>query len=582
MYESLKNKLNKHLNNFKRLLGINPKNKWANYYTKTPKEIKYDNGSLIDAVLLSASMYPNNIAIEYYNTQISYVEFVNKIKKCARSLKRIGVEEDDRVTICMPNTPEAVIMFYAINMVGAVANMIHPLSSENEINFYLNKAKSKVILTIDLCYPKVMNAIKDTKVKHVVVSSATKSMGFVVDTFYYLFKGRKNDKSMKKNKEIVLSWRQFIKNGTYYNEEYYVKRKDTDLAVILYSGGTTGKPKGICLSNLNFNAGAVQSRYMSDTMKPSNSFLTILPNFHAFGIGISTHTPLYSGMKVILIPKFDMKKMKKILKKYHPNVIAGVPSLFDAITKLKLGPNDLSNLTLAVCGGDSITIENKKKINEYFKAHGCKTDLRVGYGLTEGAGACCLSPEGMEKKKDIIGIPFPNCVYKIVDVNDGHEVNPGEDGEILISGPNVMLGYLDEPKETKETLIKDENGITWLHTGDMGSMDNKGLIYYRSRIKRMIITNGYNVYPSYIEELLAKNEYVFQCAVIGIKHPYKGEVAKAFIVLKEGIKPSLEIKRTINKYLKQNLANYAIPQEIEYVDGLPMTLVGKISYKDLH
>lgn len=576
MFELIQNKINK----VKRYFGIQPKNKWANYYTKKPKEIKFDTGSLIDAVLLSASMYPNNVAIEYYNREITYIDFINRVKKCARSLKQIGVEENDRVTICMPNTPESVIMFYAINMVGAVANMIHPLSSENEINFYLTKAQSKVVLTIDMCFPKIMNAIKETNIEHVIVSSATKSMGFLVDTAYYIFKGNKYVKNAEKEK--VLSWKSFMKKGNYYNQEYYVKRKDTDLAVILYSGGTTGKPKGICLSNLNFNAGALQSRYMSDTMKPGNSFLTILPNFHAFGIGISTHTPLYSGMKVILIPQFNIKKMKKILKKYRPNVIAGVPSLFDAITKIKLGPLDLQSLTLAVCGGDAINLEEKKKINTFFKEHGSKTDLRVGYGLTEASGACCLSPEGMQNKKDIIGIPFPDCIYKIVDIDDGHEVLPNEDGEILISGPNVMLGYLDEPEETASVIFKDENGKEWLHTGDVGSIDNKGLIYYRSRLKRMIITNGYNVYPSYIEELLAKNKYVFQSAVIGIPHPYKGEVGKCFIVLKENYKINGEIKRNINKYLKQNLANYAIPAEIEYVDSLPMTLVGKISYKDLH
>lgn len=575
MFELLQNKLNK----VRRFFGFKPKNKWLNYYTKPPKEIKFDAGSMVDTVILSASMYPNNIAIEYFNTEITYVEFVNKIKKCARSLKKIGVEEDDTVTVCMPNTPEAVIMFYAINMVGAVANMIHPLSSENEINFYLSKAHSKVILTIDMCYPKVLNSINGTEVKHIIVSSATKSMGIVVDTLYWLLKGRKNTKN--KDKKVVLSWSQFIKNGAYYKEEYYVKREANDLAVILYSGGTTGKPKGICLSNLNFNAGALQSRIFDKTMKPGNSFLTILPNFHAFGIGISTHTPLYSGMKVILIPKFDMKKLAGILKKYKPNVIAGVPSLFNAISKMNLGPHDLSSLTLAVCGGDSISIEEKKKINIFFREHGCKTELRVGYGLTECSGACCLSPEGMENKKNIIGIPFPACIYKITDINDGHELLPNEDGEIMISGPNVMLEYLDDKKETDNVFTYDENGVKWLHTGDIGYIDNKGLIYYKSRLKRMIITNGYNVYPSYIEEILYKNEYVYQCAVIGIPHPYKGEVGKCFIVLKEGLKPTYEIKKSINKILKQNLASYAIPAEIVYVDGLPMTLVGKISYKDL-
>lgn len=575
MLELIQNKINK----LGRFFGFKFKNKWLNYYSKPPKELVFDAGSMVDAVLVSASLYPNNIAIEYFNAELTYTEMINKIKKCARSLRRIGVEEDDTVTICMPNTPEAVIMFYAINMVGAVANMIHPLSSENEINFYLNKAKSKVILTIDICYPKVLNSIKNTKVKHIIVSSATKSMGVIVDTAYYLLKGRKNTKY--KDKKIVLSWREFIKNGAYYNKEFYVKRKADDLAVILYSGGTTGKPKGICLTNLNFNAGGLQSRIMSNTMKPGNSFLTILPNFHAFGIGISTHTPLYSGMKVILIPQFNIKKLAKILKKYQPNVIAGVPSLFDAITKMKLGPNDLSNLTLAVCGGDSITIEEKKKINSFFKEHGCKTDLQVGYGLTECSGACCLSPKGTQDKKDIIGVPFPGCNYKIIDIKNGRELPVSNDGEILISGPNVMAGYLDEDKETNLVFEYDKDGIKWIHTGDIGYIDSQGLIYYRTRLKRMIITNGYNVYPSYIEEVLSKNKYIFQSAVIGIPHPYKGEVGKCFIVLKEGLKPTLEIKKSITKCLKQNLATYAIPEEIEYVEGLPMTLVGKISYKDL-
>ena len=527
--------------------------------------------------MLSATMYPNNVAIDYYNVQFTYKELIDEIKKCAKSLKRLGIKEDDVVTICMPNTPESVIMFYAINMVGAVANMIHPLSSEKEIEFYLNKSKSKIILTIDITYFKVMSVIENTKIEKVIVTSATKSMGLIVDCAYWLFKGRKEVSKDDK----VLTWDKFIKAGTYYNEEYYIKRDANDLAIILYSGGTTGKPKGIMLSNLSFNAGAIQSRYMSDTMKPGNSFLTILPNFHAFGIGISTHTPLYNGMRIILVPKFDMKKFGKIIKKYKPNVIAGVPSLYDALTKTKLNKKDLTCLTLAVCGGDAITTENKKKVNAFLKAHGSKTDLRCGYGLTECAGACCLSPEGMENKKDIIGIPFPNCTYKIITPETHKELGIDEDGEICINGPNVMLGYLNEPEETANTLIKHTDGKIWLHTGDVGCIDKDGLLYFKSRIKRMYITNGYNVYPSYIEEILKQHESIYMAAVIGIPHPYKGEVGKCFIVLNEGLKPTFEIKKSINKHLKKNLASYAIPKEFVYVDSLPMTLVGKVSYKDL-
>lgn len=545
------------------------------YYSDSPKDIRYDSGSLVDAILLSATLYPDNIAIEYFNTKITYIEFVGRIKNCAKALKAQGIKENDVVTICMPNTPEAVIMFYAINMVGAIANMIHPLSSENEIEFYLNKSKSKMILTIDLCYLKVLSIIKNTNVEKIVVASASKSMGLVLKILYYLTKKRVR----LEKKDFILTWKNFIKYGSIYQKNYYTKRNGTDVALILYSGGTTGKPKGIKLSNLNLNAGAIQSRYMSEVIKPCNSFLTILPNFHAFGIGISTHTPLYNGMKIILIPQFDMKKFGKVIKKYKPNVVAGVPSLFDALTKIKFKKNDLECIRLAVCGGDYISVESKRKINSFLKQHGSPTELRVGYGLTECSGATVLCPEGIKEENNAIGIPFPNCLYKIVKIGTINDAK-NEDGEICISGPNVMLGYLDEIKETELVLKKHHDGKVWLHTGDIGCIKD-GFLYYKSRLKRMIVTNGYNIYPSYIEELLMQKSYIESAVIIGKPHLYKGEIAKAFIVLKEGVNLNKEIKKDINRHLKKNLANYAIPEEIQYVDFLPKTLVGKISYKDL-
>ena len=584
MYESLKNKLNKHLNNFKRLLGINPKNKWANYYTKTPKEIKYDNGSLIDAVLLSASMYPNNIAIEYYNTQISYVEFVNKIKKCARSLKRIGVEEDDRVTICMPNTPEAVIMFYAINMVGAVANMIHPLSSENEINFYLNKAKSKVILTIDLCYPKVMNAIKDTKVKHVVVSSATKSMGFVVDTFYYLFKGRKNDKSMKENKEIVLSWRQFIKNGAYYNEEYYVKRKDTDLAVILYSGGTTGKPKGIIISNGNFNAMALQTKTVCNEIKPGNSVLSALPIFHVFGLALCCHTCLCAGMTCIIVPKINTKKINSEIKKYKPNVYPAVPSLLKmSVDGMKPGKNALKDIKVVVVGGDYLPQDLKIQFEKFLRECGSDAVVKVGYGLSEATGFSCCTANMNESDviNGTLGIPNPDMDIRIFEPNSDVEKETGEIGEICINGPTIMMGYINEDEETAKTLVNHSDGKIWLHTGDLGYRNEDGLLFYSSRLKRMIITNGYNVYPIELEEIISKCECVSSCTVVGIPHKTKGQTPKAVIVLKDGYEDTLETKAKVRAYCKEHLAAYAVPSEIEYRKSVPVTAIGKVAYREL-
>ena len=504
-------------------------------------------------------------------------EIIKKINKVAKALKTLGVNKGDKVTICMPNTPEEVTMFYAINEIGAVANMIHPLSSERDIEYYLNKSNSKVMLCIDIAYKKVNNIIDNTSLEKVIVTSATKSMERITAFLYWLLKGRKIN--IKENEKIIL-WDHFIAKANLYNEDPYEQVASNDPAVILYSGGTTGKPKGVVISNYSFNAQALQSKYTEpEALEPENAFLTFLPNFHAFGIGICTHTPLYNGMRAILIPQFNAKKFKKYLRKYKFNVLCGVPTLYDAVSKMKFRKNELSTLKLVVCGGDAMSIDLKKRVNAFLKEYGCKTELKLGYGLTESSGVVSLSPDGILDESDIIGYPFPNTEFKIIDINTKKETPLGEDGELIISGPNIMLEYLDELEETKNTLFQMD-GKTWLHTGDIACVDKRGLFHYKSRLKRMIITSGYNVYPSHVEEILTNHEAILKCAVIGIKNESKGETVKAFIVLREGYN-NLLTKSSIQKYMKENLAKFEIPREIRYIDDLPTTLVGKIAYKEL-
>lgn len=477
----------------------------------------------------------------------------------------------------MPNTPEEVTMFYAINEIGAVANMIHPLSSEKDIEYYLNKSNSKVMLCIDIAYRKVNNIIDNTSLEKVIVTSATKSMERITAFLYWLLKGRKIN--IKENEKIML-WDHFIAKANLYNEDPYEQVASNDPAVILYSGGTTGKPKGVVISNYSFNAQALQSKYTEpEALEPENAFLTFLPNFHAFGIGICTHTPLYNGMRAILIPQFNAKKFKKYLRKYKFNVLCGVPTLYDAVSKMKFRKNELNTLKLVVCGGDAMSIDLKKRVNTFLKEYGCETELKIGYGLTESSGVVSLSPDGILDESDVIGYPFPNTEFKIIDINNQKETPLGEDGELIISGPNIMLEYLDEPEETKNTLFQMD-GKTWLHTGDIACVDKRGLFHYKSRLKRMIITSGYNVYPSHVEEILTNHEAILKCAVIGIKNESKGEIVKAFIVLREGYN-NLLTKSSIQKYMKENLAKFEIPREIRYIDDLPTTLVGKIAYKEL-
>ena len=565
------------LRNTYRKISVKIINKWHYHHKKLPKNVKYFEGSLYDAVYESTLKYPYNTAIEYENNQITYKQLIKKINKVAKALKALGVNKGDKVTICMPNTPEEVTMFYAINEIGAVANMIHPLSSEKDIEYYLNKSNSKVMLCIDIAYKKVNNIIDNTSLEKVIVTSATKSMERITAFLYWLLKGRKIN--IKENEKIIL-WDHFIAKANLYNEDPYEQVASNDPAVILYSGGTTGKPKGVVISNYSFNAQALQSKYTEpEALEPENAFLTFLPNFHAFGIGICTHTPLYNGMRAILIPQFNAKKFKKYLRKYKFNVLCGVPTLYDAVSKMKFRKNELSTLKLVVCGGDAMSIDLKKRVNAFLKEYGCKTELKIGYGLTESSGVVSLSPDGILDESDVIGYPFPNTEFKIIDINTKKETPLEEDGELIISGPNIMLEYLDEPEETKNTLFQMD-GKTWLHTGDIACVDKRGLFHYKSRLKRMIITSGYNVYPSHVEEILTNHEAILKCAVIGIKNESKGEIVKAFIVLREGYN-NLLTKSSIQKYMKENLAKFEIPREIRYIDDLPTTLVGKIAYKEL-
>ena len=574
MLKSIWSKINKVVSDV--IDKITNKQPWYKYYSRGGK-IDYPELTIYELIEKTCNTYPNNYALEYYGKKITYKDFLMKIKKTASSLLELGVKEGDRVTICMPNTPSAVVTFYAINMIGATASMIHPLSSENEIEFYLNESNSKYVLTIDLVYNKLMRVIDKTNVEKIIVSSVSDDMSKFMSTMYWFMSGRKN--KIEKNEKAIF-YNELLKLGVYFKDFECCKRKMDDEAVILYSGGTTGNPKGIVLTNMNFNALAMQCHLMCDPAKAGDSVLAILPIFHGFGLGVTIHTPLYIGMKVILVPDFSPRKFGNLIKKYKPNFITGVPTLYEALLKTKLGKNDLSSLTCVVSGGDTLTPSFKKKVDDFLSEHGSNATIRCGYGLTECTGASCLNPL-KEYRDNSIGIPLPDMLYKIVKIDTFDEAKVLEDGEICICGPTVMKGYLNNADETKKTLVKHPDGKVWLHTGDIGCMDHDGFIYFKQRLKRLIVSSGYNIYPSYVEDIICKHPLVDSCVVIGIPHEYKKQVAKAYIVLKNGEKANNAIKKQIKKYCEENLAKYSWPYEYEYRDSIPTTLVGKVAYKKL-
>jgi len=553
--------------------------RWINQYGEARANLEYPCNSMVDALMEVSRKYPEYFAYEYFGNKITYRVFMRQIEDVAKALKNYGVEKDDRVTICMPSTPEAICMVYAVNLVGAVASMIHPLSSEKEIENYINQADSKFMLALDMTVEKILNIKRNTKLQKIIVATAGDSMPPLMRELYKITNYKKHVKLPKDNDDIVL-WNRFISSAPDYVGICHEPRKAEDLAVILYSGGTTGTPKGIMLSNLCFNALAFEAHEMIKQAQPGNSVLSLLPIFHGFGLAVCIHTPLLKGMKCTLIPQFNAKKFGELIKKNKPTFLAGVPTLYEALLKQKLKEKDLECVEAVISGGDILSPELKKKVDKYLKEHGSTAKIRVGYGLTEATAATCLSKENIDIE-GCIGFPLPDTYFKVVKLETHEEAEVNEDGEICISGPTIMMGYLNNEKETNEVLRYHDDGRLWLHTGDIGSMDEDGTVIFKQRIKRMIVSSGYNVYPSYIENVIISHPDVLACTVIGIPDKYRGQVAKAYIVLKDGVEETHELKNEIKELCKKNISKYAIPKEYEYRKQLPKTLVGKVAFTKL-
>ena len=552
---------------------------WLNFYGVVPTHLDYPDCTMYEAVERCAETYPNHIAYVFMGRKTTYRAMAAEIDLCARALKATGVRPGDRITMAMPNCPQAVIMFYAINLVGATANMIHPLSSEKEIEFYLKESGSIFAVTLDQFYHKFEAIRQNVTLDNIILASIPDALSKPVRVGYMLTEGRKQAKIPKD--APVLRWNEFLRRGRGYHWTYRTERRAGDEAVILYSGGTTGVTKGIQLTNLNFNALGKQIIATNPMFRPGDRMLAAMPLFHGFGLGVSIHSMVANGGHCILIPRFTPQSYAELIKKHQPNLIAGVPSLFEALLRVKeIEGADLSCLLGVFSGGDSLSAELKKRFDAFLKEHGATITVREGYGTTECVTASCLTPIHKQKEGSI-GIPFPDTYYKIVKPGTQEEVPYGEEGEICLSGPTVMLEYVNHPEETAQTKQTHADGLTWIHTGDLGMMDEDGFIYFRQRIKRMIVTNGYNVYPSQLENILEGHEYVHLSCVIGVKDPIKMQRVKAFVVLKPGYVPTEACKQELMEYCRKHIAKYAMPSDIEFRDELPKTLVGKVAYRVL-
>lgn len=543
--------------------------------------LDYPALTMYQMVEQAANLYPDDPAVEFYGKFICYRELMQRIDRCARAFIAMGIQKGDAVTLCLPNIPQTVECFYALNRIGAVCNMVHPQSAQTEITYYLNVSESKAIVTVDLFFENVSKAIADADhAVTAIICRMQNELPFALAAVYLLKKGKGYLKYP--NTENSMLYRDFLKGAAKVDSAPVASYEKDRTAAILYSGGTSGYPKGICLTDLNFNACAIQSRTAMDIkITRGLRVLSCMPMFHGFGLGINIHVGLMNGACCMLMPTFNKHTYAKALVQKRPNFIAGVPTIFEALLHLpELEGKDLSYLLGMFCGGDSLSVELKKKIDKFLKEHNADIQVREGYGLTECVTASCLTPKN-EYRENSIGLPYPDTYYQIVRPDTDDVLPFGEEGEIILRGPSVMTRYLKNPEETEKALRKLADGNIWLYTGDLGSMDEDGYVYFKQRIKRMIITNGFNVYPGPIENLIDSVDEVAYSCVIGVKDPRRMQRVRAYVVLHDGIEPSDEMKQKIMDVLTLHVAVYALPKEIIFRDELPKTLVGKVAYRKL-
>jgi long-chain acyl-CoA synthetase len=540
---------------------------WLKFYGDVPESIAYPRSTLYEALMQTVEKYPGRTAYEFFDLSSTYPQFARDIDRCADALAALGVKQGDRITISMPTAPQGLICFYAANKLGVVASVIHPLSTPEEITYYLNVSKSGIALTLDMFADKFFQVRGDTALQTLILTD-------ILDQATLGVPAEKKDLSCP---GISIHWWKELMTASWPEAPKAPMHTD-DLAVILYSGGTTGFPKGIMLSNYNFISEGLMMATWIDMSREGSSILAILPIFHGFGLGICCNAAFMGGGKSILVPQFTPETVAELIKTKRPTIIMGVPTLFDALTKNPLFQTlDLSCIRSAVCGADTLPRTVKEQFEEVVRRQGGTVQLIEGYGLTEAVTGIMATPLHAYREGSV-GVPVSDMLAKVVAVGTTEEVPRGTEGELCVSGPAVMLGYLEQPEETAEVLKTHADGRLWLHTGDIFTMDEDGYCYFKLRLKRMIKSSGMNVYPAQVEAVLYRHPDVSAACVIGVPDETQIERVKAFVVLKDQAKASPETAQALIQHCRESLIKWSCPREVEFREALPLTRVGKVAY----
>jgi long-chain acyl-CoA synthetase len=549
---------------------------WLRFYGAVPQSLGYPPVTLYAAVAATAHKTPDAIAWDFFGTTSAYCDLLASIDACANALASLGLSEGDRLLISMPTAPAGIVAFYAANKIGVVPALIHPLSTAPEIEHYLNASGARIALTLDAFYGVFASLKPHHPLERIILCRIGDYLTPLKRFGFWLTKARKI--AAVPNDPRVRWWSGLMTAA--HPTAVPAKTGTDDPAAILFSGGTTGTPKGIVLSNRNLIAEGMQAAAWAG-MGAGDSILAILPIFHGFGLGVCVNAAFMAGGKSILVPQFSAEIVAKLLRTARPNLLVGVPTLYDALSKdPSLAKADLSCLRACFSGADTLPRPVKEHFEQLVAAHGGKVRLLEGYGLTEAVTAIMAMPL-TEYREGSIGIPFPDMDATICKLGTTEELPPGEEGEICVAGPAVMLGYLDDPEATAQTLQIHADGRTWLHTGDLGKRDEDGFFYFTVRAKRMIKSSGFNVYPAQVESVLYQHPLVAEACVIGVPDEAQVERVKAVVVLKDPARESDATAQALIDFCRERLIKWSCPREVEFRRELPKTRVGKIDFKVL-
>ena len=552
---------------------------WLKYYDQKFIDQTLPALSAFEYVCQRSKNHLNDTALEYYGRKFTYADLIVNVKKTAAALRGAGVKKGDIITVVSIMTPEIIALFYAADMMGATLNLVDPRYSVEGIREYIEEVDSHLLVCLNVVYERCRQAAKRTNVEKVIVLSPADSLPPVMAVGYKLTTPDKN-----KYASNVIRWKQFIKGGE--GQSTAAEPYDPDHAcVVVHTGGTTGSPKGVMLTDDCFNGIALQFQAYPKLFHRGQKLMNVMPPFIAYGFACGIHLPLVLGFTVIIIPNLDPAKLGSLVLKHKPEHMFGVPTHYQQLAAdPKLRDKDLSFIINYAAGGDSLSRGAEQTVNDFLAAHGARYPIAKGYGMTEVSSAATVAA-GLDNKPGSVGIPMVNTVVAAFEPGTDQELPIGQRGELCISGPCLMKGYYNKPEETAILLRRHPDGRVWAHTGDMGYLDEDGFVYLDSRITRMIIRHdGFKVFPSMIENVVSRHPAVHQCSVVGCadKDHTQGRLPFVYIVLKaDTTAKKKQVIRELERMCAEELPEYVQPVAYKFISSMPMTPVGKVDYRQL-